>query len=85
MDFESPLMQLRDNGQNDGRRISRFVKYRLVSLVHLRLPTIRLHGVQVPIKSREVAAGDFQADPMLWLENVAGYTGIYVDLVGLVL
>jgi hypothetical protein len=85
MGFKPSRMTFRNYWQNDGGRIIRLVENSLAGFVHLRRQTRRQQGVQVSIESREIAARDFQADPMVSLEDVTGYTSIDVDLVRLVL
>ncbi len=79
MHGDGMLYRAGDDGQQDVRGAGAVVKNRLVGTAQLPLVRYGAAGVGVAVETREVAAGDFQADAVALLEFIAGHAGVNDD------
>jgi len=75
------LTRLAINWQQKMRRKGAVMKNRLSSDARLRRLSHWRAGIQIAIEAREVAAGDFEPDPVPALEQIAGRDQIDRELI----
>src|SRR6266849_1850394 len=77
------LWRLRHNGENQSRRPRFVVVDDVCCFDHVRSTRLILTGIQVSIKSREVAAGNLEPQLVSWQENITCRPKVYVNVINL--